>query len=462
MRGDRRACSASKAGSEISMCCRQRMKHRTRAAILACELALVLAANGCRQIVGFDHGEPASKAGACNLPYATRDCAACVETSCCAESTACAQDVTCARHAKCVGACGEDPQCRAQCALASPPASSSAGPALAVCLTLQCENACGLGCGLTIHDYGDVPPETARDCHECIASKGCESERACAASVDCDAFKRCASACRTQDCKQACLAAHEASGPLLLSGASFLGAPCATSCAVGSDWSCVGHVSWPKPKSDTVTLTVVANDPVAGKTVEGLQVSACSRSDFTCEHPLASGTTDDKGRVVLTCPNKGTTTFFGFDGYVQLISDQIHQLTIWGHPLSEAQAARDTSLFSNVFAVLTPEELRTLGGVPPDSDHGIIVAGALDCQQWNASEVEFTLDPPADVAPVYGFIPSLTATNSGGYASFSHVRPGVVEVIATPKALGRPSSRQSVLVRAGWVTGIVMLPTPLP
>jgi hypothetical protein len=56
--------------------------------------------------------------------------------------------------------------------------------------------------------------------------------------------------------------------------------------------------------------------------------------------------------------------------------------------------------------------------------------------------------------------PTLTATDSNGFASFTALPTGSIDVIATPLALGKASSHQTVNVRPGWVTEVVMMPTP--
>jgi hypothetical protein len=85
-----------------------------RALLITCELAVVLAASACRQIVDFDNGPNRSRSDggagassvdgstiACGLPYDTTDCAACAATNCCNESAACALSNSCALNPTC-------------------------------------------------------------------------------------------------------------------------------------------------------------------------------------------------------------------------------------------------------------------------------------------------------------------------------------------------------------------------
>jgi hypothetical protein len=118
----------------VSLSSRAARHHPRRAARpvdLGLGMALVLAPAACRQIVGIDETQVAAAhdsgadvgaglemtATACGLPYGTATCASCVAASCCNESSACAANATCKPYAACVGSCGTDSACRAQCVL---------------------------------------------------------------------------------------------------------------------------------------------------------------------------------------------------------------------------------------------------------------------------------------------------------------------------------------------------------
>jgi hypothetical protein len=76
--------------------------------------------------------------------------------------------------------------------------------------------------------------------------------------------------------------------------------------------------------------------------------------------------------------------------------------------------------------------------------------------------VVLTLDPlDPGVRVFYGLSLGLSETDSSHpFATFWNVPEGSVSMIATPNALGKPSSRQTVYVRAGWGTAVHMPPTP--
>jgi hypothetical protein len=437
----------------------------------------VLVSVGCRQIVDFDDGSTpgghdAGEACAnsssnltsnvCGLPYATTDCATCAAAHCRSESAACAREQACALESSCLANCGGDPQCRAHCALDAPVSQSSDASELAACLAMQCEEACDLGCGLGLGDYGKYPPEAAAECHTCVVTSACDAARACAASADCDAFTRCTSVCRTDDCRWMCRENHDAGRALASSLATNL-ATCDAACGRGGNWSCVGQVSWPKPKSDTVTLTLEFNDPQSMKGYAGVDVAVCDRSDRYCDHAKVEDKTVASGRVVLPFQN-------GLDGYVQVASQAqefVNGLMYWGFPLSEAHYALidDTDDWRHAFHFLTRDALKGVtdaAEVIQDPSRGFVLVDPVDCQGQPAPGVVLTLDPPdPGVRVFYGLSLGLSETDrSNSFATFWNVPIGAVSVIATPDAVGKPSSRQTVYVRAGLGTIVHMLPTP--
>jgi hypothetical protein len=326
-------------------------------------LAMAIASSfACRQIVDFREGPPvlaqagadasaasadaAAEAGAaCGFGYATDRCASCVSARCCPASSACATDPACEPYASCVGACAGDPTCRAQCEL-DPPDNSSEGPPLSACLAARCESECGLTCGSV--EISSAGPDAAAACQSCIVANGCAVARACAASVECAARRLRFYACPAADCKEACDEGHDAGSALSAALGGVAEGKCFNACATGADWSCVGHVNWQRPKSDTVTMTIEVRDFTnRSTTYGGIDVKACDRKDLECTNAKAHGTTNEKGSVVLQFPNPLSTGNLGLDGYVQLQSSPdagadtkiIPWLYYWGFPLSEPQFA---------------------------------------------------------------------------------------------------------------------------
>jgi hypothetical protein len=294
----------------------------------------------CRQIIGIpdtSQAEPDAGASACGLPYGSGGCAACVQASCCAESSACATDVPCAAYFQCLGACAiGDWTCRAQCELDHPIGTAAEFPGLTTCMTANCESPCGLTCGAT---FMNVAPDAAVACAACMSS-GCAANRAYATSTVSIGWAQCVAACTTPDCRGACDVrygyADAGSVAFAFQGPSFDGG-CA--CAVtGSQWSCLGHVSWPGPTASPTTLTTEVVNYGTDQPVAGADVSICRFLDPTCSSPLGHGQTDSNGFVAVNVPAEAIGGL-QVDTYAQITSLAIiPTLYFPGYPVSESVA----------------------------------------------------------------------------------------------------------------------------
>ena len=307
----------------------------------------------CRQVLGLDYpadaqavpaeagpgladAGPDAGTNACGLPYGTPACAACASTNCCAPSSACAADAVCDAYESCLGGCTGDPKCRMQCIIDHPPGTTNDVSALSACLASHCETACGLACG-ALAGY-PVEPDVAAACQSCIVSNACDPTRACAASSDCDAINRCLLSCPTPDCFSACVISHGMDPTWNFLGAnddggifeSFAQAQraCAAPCGLGSYWECVGHVSWPAPKSATTTYDFRVTDYSTGMGVPGVDLSVCSFTDPDCTQPLQVGTTDATGLASMPFQNTrnlpGGGGGLGLNGYLKGTSPSTH------------------------------------------------------------------------------------------------------------------------------------------
>jgi hypothetical protein len=460
---------------------RPSMRPSVLAIAIGCGLGLVLSCLvACRDLVGFEEPErdaSASDAGTqpsttvCALPHASPGCASCARQHCCTESMACADDPACRAQARCLANCGAEPGCRAQCALVVVSQSSDAA-ALAACMASECEDACGLACGMSLVDYGEYPPEAAEACHNCMVERACGAAEACATSTDCDALRRCIPSCRTPDCQLACNETHEAGRALSQALLEETDA-CEAACARGGNWSCVGRVSWPQPESERTTVTIDFLEAPFGMPFVGAHVAACDRLDAQCARPAATAVTDENGRAVLEIDDQ-TSGFegsvLGFDGFVHFTHPDaaLPWFGYWGYPFSKPRHA-----FTAPPDVLGAHPIR-LGNaqvresllaalhLTPDPSRGEILTEVVDCVGAAAGDVEFTLDPPdPDVVIVHGGTAAGSVTSRAyPMALIVNVPVGAVDVIATPRGLDRPSSRQTVFVHADSAIAVYMLPTP--
>jgi hypothetical protein len=241
---------------------------------------------------------------------------------------------------------------------------------------------------------------------------------------------------------------------------------CINDCATGNDWSCVGQRVWPDTEAQVITMTFLATEYFGNGPVADLNVSVCG-TDPTCAIPLQTGSTgSDGGTAVLTFVGPGTAGA-GLNSFLEVTSPTmayVPTLVFWGFPLSEATVTIPWS-----FA--TPAEVQALlspVGVTQDPSRGQIVAYLGDCLYNPSPGVQVSTDiSDPQIQTFYGLdMPTLTATDSTGLVFIDNVPlgadsgPDLVHLTATPLATGKPSSKVTVQVRAGWTTGVLMYPTP--
>jgi hypothetical protein len=417
------------------------------------------AAVACRQVAGITDNPPeALSTTVCGLAFGTTSCASCTNASCCQESLACSNSADCAPYATCLGGCAGDPACRSRCTADNPGATAGEVSALNACLASKCETACGLTCGGVAGYFSE--PDAAAGCQSCLLGTACRDGNACGSSADCDAFVRCSVAAHVPfgaDCQ-----GTDAGTTLAAKVNADLAGACADACGIGGQWGCVGNVSWPHPTSSTVTLSLVTTDFNAPHPpIANLEVWICGALDLSCGSPLAEGTTDDNGSFVRNVSNQANLGE-GLAGYWKVFSSQGYatQLLSWGVPLSAATFSYASSLVSEA----TSQAGLTALGIAVDPSLGMISTQAFDCAGNPAAGVEVTTDigdPNLQIRELYGVTGlKATATDSTGIALFVNVPPGVGSLTATPVAIGKPSSRQSIQVQAGTWSYMPMVVTP--
>jgi hypothetical protein len=434
----------------------------------------------CRQIVGFSDTQPShpSTTSACGLPYGTTACAACAQANCCSESSGCAGDPVCEPYESCLGACSGDPACRSRCAIEHPTGKASDLTSLSVCLASKCETECGLTCGGLAG--WPVEPDAAAACQDCFETNACDQGRACATSADCDAIHRCMLACPTDDCRQACQTSHGLvidrnpslptgvgpgadAGPFPAFDAVRRGV-CATACATGGYWECVGKVSWPAPAPST-TIHFWASDLFSSVAIGGMQISVCGLADFDCTTPTSMGTTNDAGEVSLVVPQSAS------GGHLAMTAPPYYSNpNYWSFPLSEAQ-------WFTWEGFSTPAEGAQFStGLPtPDPARGYVDAWVFDCLGDPAPGVKVSIST-ADSETIAGTFSqasvsaSNAVTDSRALVGFRNVPLGLTIVTAEPLAIGRISGQVADIPvlpiedDGGANVGafVHLYPTPLP
>lgn len=396
--------------------------------------------------------------GCGRLLYGEETCGTCMETSCCAEAIACANDPVCASTQGCYSRCASgDSDCRATCN-GSIPYDVPAERALERCLVLKCVEPCQVECG------GSLPLERAR------AFRGmpscCEAERQLWSS---------GAAYKWQECQRSCFWPQLDSTPGVdacqcLTNNPGAEAPAAAlvECAKlsrtpGPDWSCVGHVEWPRLREpESIQLHVSLIELLTSVAVPDITLSACGGYD-ACATPLSPPViTDAGGKATLTFAQR-IPSFPDFYSYLRMVGPKIPE-TLY-HFQSPAPIRQSRWDARSVLPLTTVKGLYDQAGEPQDPTRGSVGVQIWDCNPMPAAGIRVELQEAARV--LYsnergGVDPQANATSGTGHALVLNVKPGTVRVTFTHVASEQTVATFDVLVRAGAVTIAVTSPTPMP
>jgi hypothetical protein len=417
-------------------------------------------------------------------------CQSCTLSQCADAAAACADLPECNALATCLADCDGGAACRAQCTV-----DNGVGPlatenilagALNACLAKNCESQCGLTCGgLSLI----APPAAAPGCEACIQTHDCTTAETWASYAPSDAYFLCRENCRTGDCVGACLEIDGGNSFFqLFTPVSF---DCSDPCQIGENWECLGRFQWPLSPDMGLQLTLSLATFLSGAPVAGAAVTMCapSMNDYSdasadgattgCADPVTSGTTDDAGAVTFFYAplNRNGMSPGGINGFLDLTSSNVGlypTLVYWGFPFVSGLIADAIRVFpASDWQIAAVPTINAAAG-PLDPSRGVVVAAVLDCFGDKARNVTVALSGADDAGstPYYLRSPSGgeyslasgpgESTDTNAAAVFVNVPPGLVDVIATPVSVGRPSSRASVLVRAGTLTEVNLQPTPDP
>jgi hypothetical protein len=418
----------------------------------------------CRQVAGIQEEPPQDVKTTCGLPYAG-SCGTCIERACCDAARACAGSALCAAAARvdaaCIAECGTNIDCRARCYVErnageklSPRSAPPETTAMTMCILTSCESECARLCGGNVFGAGGfVDVSQTQACTECVVQNACEPTRDFARSSECAELGRCSSSCTTPDCRDGCVGKLSDQGRAIVERAGKANAPCQTTCGAGTDFTCLGHVGWPNAKSDHVELRIYVDRLSAP--VADADVAFCS--DYDCTRPTQTGKTGPDGRLMMRFP----VGFGGLGGYLLVTSPKsVPVLTFYTYPLTEPVV----DVFIPAFDPSQVADALKAVGVVQDPSRGYVIADVQDCQGSAAAGVKVTTsgDPiaqeyyAANGAPARG----ATSTARDGTVYIANAPAGSLDLVATPEALGRPSSRMTIYVRPGAISRVVLLPTP--
>jgi hypothetical protein len=434
---------------------------------------------GCEQILSLHERSVATDGGAApdagpavaeqlatghcgSLPEPSASCATCMDKSCCSAEEACAKDPACQEASSCVAACA-DAACRAQCALFYTLPDTLI--ALRSCRVSECAGACGSSCGELASSIAS--------CQSCEEGSCCAQASACAINEACADLDLCVSNCfGAASCPSDCQDRYP-KGAQDYQALLSCNNQCAAACPSGQSWSCLdAPEAWPKPNAvGNVTFSVAFVSFTSEEPFEGAAVKACSKLDFSCAQPLATGTTDKSGLVTVTVP----AGLSGFDGYLDVKGGAVGGTgaavfpAIWypmPYVIADGSRGRTQLISTDEFA-----ELTAVTATQPDPTRGHIAVNAVDCAFTPAAGVTFTVSP-SDMATVryylVGGVPVTTAsaTDSSGIAAFVNLptmAPAELVVVSATaqQAQGKSMGSLTFIVRPGTLTTSESFP-PMP
>ncbi len=422
--------------------------------------------SACRQLVGIGDEPPtgpvaSSDAGAeAGFTYGQEGCATCVTTSCGPQETACAGTPSCAALEGCMSSCGTDPTCRAQCGVDHGLGNDGATPAFEACLA-------GSSCKDGVRDHVRRPGRgVSRGDGDCVRGVHrwqdvCAAVTGCAGDPLCQAALRCQFSNDTLDVWEACpqLPGQDAgANSTMFSQNPPIASSCASECAWGADWSCVGRVNWPPATLGPIAMTVNVYDILTGAPFVGATVKLCNVGDTMCTNPFTTGVTGEDGTVTLSRASVPVPVVH----YIDISSGAIDELIeLLSFPLSEPKVTIPAPAFQRGLNATLASSI----GVELAAGLGELAVTAVDCRLAVAPGVQCSLAPQGGAAgPFYaqpgGIVVDAGSTQRPGIAVFFNVAPAPATLTLTLTVLGRASATMPVFARDGGESIVYAPPTP--
>lgn len=222
------------------------------------------------------------------------------------------------------------------------------------------------------------------------------------------------------------------------------------------DWSCLQTtlkpVNPPGSLGDPLLYSLRLVDLATDQGFADVQVTACGLTDIACNAPVVTRTTDELGLV-------GIPLFENFTGYLLISSPEVVPY-LFQFPDTGVGDMLDYPLY--MISLESYIEFLQVFMLPSDSRLGAVAVRAFDCQGRPAAGVELELEEGAGGQRWYFRDrlpnPRLDQTDESGLSGYIGVKPGVWTLDARLQG-ATPIFRQSIIVRAGWMTAGYMVPS---
>lgn len=436
-------------------------------------VAVALGYASCRQLVGVVEREEGTTSPAGDAGDATTSdagaCASCQLTQCGKETADCEANAECQQSFACLDACAAgDETCSATCIKGF----GALHAELLACRARSCAVPCKISCGGI---FGTAFPALAGEgpnCTSCVTQEACSELSACAKSANC--VQHVAVLQRTcpfldRSCWTAILFAL-GNIPESQALADALGSRCTSECRKGSNWDCVGKVSWPAEKyskAEFHTRVMQAKDPT--QPFEGALVQACYTTDKLCapSAELDSDTSDANGYIHLTVPISAT----GFAGYMKITGAAlVDYIAVFQPPLSGSLFGDEkytpypaNGAFEKTFFNLAK---LTLVDPPLDDNRGYVLAYMADCTASAGTGVTFEVTPSDSATRVAYFAsnvvsPQATKTDRLGLAIIYNVPPAASFGLTARRAdTNEVIGKANAFLLPNTITNVIMAPLP--
>lgn len=404
------------------------------------------------------------------IVYLSKDCPACLATSCDAPYAQCIGQPACRGMAVCLAGCArDDVLCRSECENADPDTSAgNAYRAFDDCRRRSCVRECvGLAGAATLLGEGCKCIDTicAKELSDCVQSGAAETGHV----GGCERYAQCLrrleyNPAGTMQCRALEPTGMAESAPI---GACIHTAACPECPWVGGGaYACVGKYAWERPAAAVATFTASVAEFVTNVTVPAATVTACPPERCSaCDSRTPGaihGMGDGDGFVTLPLMSNFRGCFRITGG-----ADHTDTLSYLGRPVLRAETWSLSLYVRGTLAALA-----ATAGVKTMAGRGHIAIFVYDCNFNPSSGVRVEISPSSPDVTI-GYIVGaalrldVNATAAAGAAAVVNVPPGLV-TIKTFRG-DRPVGNQAVWVRPdpsedgpSVVTTITMLPSETP
>jgi hypothetical protein len=217
-------------------------------------------------------------------------------------------------------------------------------------------------------------------------------------------------------------------------------------------WGCIGSIEPLEPgKMDTLGTQVV--DLLSGQVPQGISLKLCNKYDPACASPLGTPALSADGHISVTVPSD-------MEVYVEITGGKYIPTLLFLDHRAEATNPQELLVPMDTVTALADQV-----GVPYDVSKGILLVRTTDCTLKATGGASISIFPAGTATRFYTIdnlpTPNASQTDSQGNAGYLNVAPGNPTVTGTVGAGGKTYGELTTLIRAGYMTALIVPPTTL-